>query len=212
MAQRKSTAKHSNVFPLFPTFVWETRLTREVSRKLNCSLLNRLQALMPDVECGQAWQSSHDLHELTELETLVECIHGAATGVLEFLKITYRELEITACWVTVNAPGRGHAAHAHPNSFLSGVYYVQTQDGANTINFHDPRIQTNIIRPPVSELSAANADQAVVKVSDGTLLMFPAWLRHSVDANASEKNRISVSFNLMFAAFAEQLGKPLWGE
>ena len=44
------------------------------------------------------------------------------------------------------------------------------------------------------------------------LLVFPAWLPHSVDANASERPRVSVSSNLMFSSYAERLGSPLWGE
>jgi uncharacterized protein (TIGR02466 family) len=100
--------------------------------------------------------------------------------------------------------------HSHPNNFLSGVYYVQTQPGADTINFHDPRVQTGIIRPPVTELTAHNTDQVVVRVNNGTLLMFPAFLQHSVDRNASTATRISVSFNIMFSGFTENLSKPLW--
>jgi hypothetical protein len=52
----------------------------------------------------------------------------------------------------------------------------------------------------------------VVAVQTGTLLLFPAWLPHSVDANGSERPRISISFNAMFVAFAETLAQPLWGE
>jgi ectoine hydroxylase-related dioxygenase (phytanoyl-CoA dioxygenase family) len=47
-------------------------------------------------------------------------------------------------------------------------------------------------------------------VRDGTLLLFPSYLAHSVDANTSEEERISVSFNVMFSSFAERLSKPLW--
>jgi uncharacterized protein (TIGR02466 family) len=110
----------------------------------------------------------------------------------------------------VLARGASHRRHAHPNNFLSGVYYVRTPAGADTINFHDPRVQGAVIRPPVVELSAANTDQVVVRVCEGTLLMFPAWLEHSVDANASDEERISVSFNVMFSSFTENLSKPLW--
>ena len=108
------------------------------------------------------------------------------------------------------ASGAEHRAHDHPNNFLSGVYYLRTQIGANTINFLDPRSQTGIIRPPVAELTAENTEQVVVRVKDGTLLLFPAYLRHSVDANASKEERISISFNIMFSAFTESLTKPLW--
>jgi hypothetical protein len=50
---------------------------------------------------------------------------------------------------------------------LSGVYYVQVQDGADSINFHDPRAQTAIIRPAVTELTAYNTDQVVLTVNTG---------------------------------------------
>jgi hypothetical protein len=69
-----------------------------------------------------------------------------------------------------------------------------------------------VIRPPVTELTAANTDQVVVRVGNGTLLVFPSYLHHSVDVNASGDIRVSVSFNLMFSAFTTALSKPLWGE
>jgi uncharacterized protein (TIGR02466 family) len=78
------------------------------------------------------------------------------------------------------------------------------------VNFHDPRPQTGIIRPPVTELTADNTDQVVVNVRDGILLLFPAWLVHSVDSNRSAEQRISVSFNMMFRSYAAIMSKPLW--
>ena len=65
-------------------------------------------------------------------------------------------------------------------------------------------------KPTVTELTAENTDQVVVEVSDGTLLLFPSWLPHSVNASASDETRISVSFNLMFPAYTETMSKPLW--
>jgi uncharacterized protein (TIGR02466 family) len=84
-------------------------------------------------------------------------------------------------------PGASHKLHSHANNFLSGVYYARTEPGANTINFHDPRRQTAVIRPPVVELSAENTDQVVIRERDGTLLMFPSYLEHSVDANSGDQ-------------------------
>ena len=127
-----------------------------------------------------------------------------------FIQSATTVFEITGCWANILAKGAAHTAHSHPNNFLSGVYYVRTQSGADTINFHDPRTQTGIIRHPVVELTAENTDQVVVTVKNGTLLMFPAYLHHSVDTNRSEKERVSISFNIMFSAFTENLSKPLW--
>jgi uncharacterized protein (TIGR02466 family) len=66
-------------------------------------------------------------------------------------------LEITGCWANLHSPGAAHRAHSHPNNYLSAVYYVRTWPGADTINFHDPRSQAGVIRPPVTELTAIDS-------------------------------------------------------
>lgn len=212
--ERTSRIANSEVLPLFPTFVWKCQLQPEVYKPINETILTELDALrqsLPELKPGQAWQSMHSLHRLPEFDVLVSCIEDSTRSVLEFLKIGYDAFEITACWANINAKDTPHKMHHHPNNFLSGVYYVQTQEGADTINFHDPRQQTGIIRPPVTQLTAMNTDQAVVRVSDGTLIAFPAWLPHSVDPNISARERISISFNIMFSSFTKGITKPLWG-
>jgi uncharacterized protein (TIGR02466 family) len=166
---------------------------------------------LPALAPGQGWQSFQSLHELDDFRDLMSCVHRVVLGILRFLRIGCDAYQITACWATVLARGAAHPMHQHPNNFLSGVYYVRTHPGANTINFHDPRNQTGIIRPPVFELTAENTDQVVVRVKDGTMLIFPSYLQHSVDASASEDERVSISFNIMFSSFTENLSKPLWG-
>jgi uncharacterized protein (TIGR02466 family) len=211
----KPWSQAAEVVRLFPTFVWKSRLRPEVYEPINATIMARIAALrqgLPGLQAGQAWQSGHGLHKLDELRHLVSCVRSAADAVLVFLRISDASCRITGCWANVNAPGACHRMHTHPNNFLSGAYYVQVEEGADTINFHDPRPQTGIVRPPVTELTPYNTDQVVVRVSTGTLIVFPAWLPHSVDANESAKERISVSFNVMFAAFAETMGHPLWGE
>jgi len=201
------------VLPLFPSFVWKTRLGRDARERVNAAVLERLGALragQPPLGRGESWQSHQELHELAELGELMGFVRACAERVLAFLKVLEGELEVTACWVNVNGPGAGHRTHTHPNNYLSGVYYVRTRAGANTVNFHDPRAQTAVMRPPVTELTGYNTDHAVVEVLDGMLLLFPAWLAHSVDPNRSADERVSVSFNLMFSRYTERMTRPLW--
>src|SRR6266581_3474632 len=203
----------SDVIPMFPTLVWKIQLKADSRALIDAGMLavlERARRDRPRLAPGQGWQSAQTLHRQAEAQHLVSCINKAASGILRFLKTGYEAFEITACWANVLAPGEAHALHSHPNNFLSGVYYLQTAPGTNTINFHDPRAQTGIIRPPVVELTAENTDQVVVEVADGTLLLFPSYLQHSVDANASAGERISLSFNIMFSSFTENLAKPLW--
>ena len=209
----ESWIESSDVVSMFPTFVWNIQLTTNACTSINAKILKTLDEMhrdLPPLAAGQTRQSPRDFHELNAIQGLVVCIQNASASVLKFMRIGYEEIVITGCWANINATGASHEIHNHPNNFLSGVYYVQTQPGADTINFHDPRIQTGIIRPPVTELTAENTDQVVVRVKSGTLLVFPSYMQHSVSPNGSDRDRISVSFNIMFASFTENMSKPLW--
>ena len=205
--------KTSDVISMFPTLVWQISLKpemRDVIATRVTAVLELLRRDLPILTPGQAWQSEQTLHKREEFEELVSCVDHVAASILRFLRIGHDTFEITACWATVLATGAMHKAHSHPNNFLSGVYYVRVSPGSDTICFHDPRRQTYVIRPPVVELTNSNTDQVVVRLANGTLLMFPSYLEHSVDINVSENERISVSFNVMFSSFTETLSKPFW--
>jgi uncharacterized protein (TIGR02466 family) len=216
MAERlRPLLESTDVHGLFPSLVWEFQLREETRGPIDAALgrvLARLRAPLPPLASGAAWQSGFGLHRQAELRELVAVVELASRSVLEFLRTGSGETVITGCWATVLAPGAAHAVHQHPNNYLGAVYYLQVPRGADTVNFHDPRPQAGVIRPPVTELTRENTDQVVFRVRPGRLLLFPAWLPHSVPANAGESERISVSFNLMFAHYAEELGRPLWGE
>lgn len=203
----------TDVLRMFPTFVWKAELNSDLHEKIDQTIIRKLQQIRssePNAALHKAWQSDHDLQKMNEFHKLVSSINEAVVTVLAFLKIGQVDFEITGIWVNMNPPDAVHSKHSHPNNFLSGVYYVQTQKGADTINFHDPRLQTEIMKAPVTELTAENTDQVVVSVKNGAILLFPSWLTHSVDANTSDETRISVSFNIMFSAYAETMSPPLW--
>lgn len=205
--------QNSEVFSLFPTLVWKIQLPSDVVVTQNPAIINLLKKINPDladIKKAASWQSHQSLHEEADLDQVMFCIDRAAHKVLRFLNIVVADIEVTGCWANVCGAGSSHRMHSHPNNYLSGVYYVRAPPGANTINFHDPRAQASIIRPPVTQLTGQNTDQVVVEVTDGTLLMFPSYMLHSVDTNDSHELRISISFNLMFSQFTEKLSRPLW--
>jgi uncharacterized protein (TIGR02466 family) len=215
MGSRRNAALFADSHPIrmFPTLVWRAELTADARAGIDADILKALAEMhktrrLQRIDVG--WQSRHDLQDSKSFANLVACVHAATLEVLDFLKIGREEIAVTGCWVNVLPPGRAHRAHSHPNNYLSGVYYVRTQVGADTVIFHDPRLQTRILRPPVTALTADNTDQVVIKVKDGTLLLFPAWLEHSVDENRSAEDRVSVSFNVMFRNYSELLSAPMW--
>ena len=195
-------AQSAEMLALFPTLVWKTQLKPEAAGPLNDAIRAKLESMMsrhPPLEYAQSFQTSQDLHRLPEFRPLVELIQAAVGGVLDYLDAECRSLVITGCWANVNSPGASHRAHTHPNNFLSGVYYVQTRAGADRIVFDDPRPQSFVVSPLAHEVTLDNAAEIRMTVSDGTLILFPAWLQHRVDDNESSENRISVAFNVMFS-------------
>lgn len=202
----------AEVLHLFPTFLWRADLKPVEFDTLNAALLKTLAEIgapLNGLRRGQNWQSDHALQDDPRLTEMVGIITAASQNLLAYLKID-APLGVTGCWANINAPGTGHRLHSHRNNFLSGVYYVQVQEQADTINFFDPRPQAGVIRPPASQSTAENTEVASLRVTNGTLLLFPAWLPHAVDVNRSQRPRISLSFNLMFRDFAERMGRPNW--
>ena len=165
--QNPSRFESSHALRMFPTFVWRAECKPDIRRSISASFVSKIGDLrrpLPALKPDQSWRSDPTVHRLDEFRELVSCIDEAAAAVLAYLWIACEAFEITACWTHVSAPGAGHGMVSHPNNFLSGVYCVQSQAGADTINFNEPRNQTSIIRPSVTELTAENTDQVIVKV------------------------------------------------
>lgn len=207
------TVEASEIVPLFPTYVWCTQLKQQDYEVINEKIKNKLTELTagnPKLKPGEKWQTEQELHTLKEFKELTAFIHASAQAVLDYMKIAYDNFEITGCWANISAIDAQHVAHFHPNNYLSGVYYVQTQEGADTITFLDPRLQAHLIAPQTTEETPANTGKMRLRVRDGSLVIFPAWLTHAVDPNMSDKERVSVSFNIMFSSFSETIAKPIW--
>ena len=198
---------------LFATPVWVVDFDPDVYKPLNAQIVRHLDAMIearPPTEAGGTLQTDHNLHEFKEFAELVEQINKGTAAVLEFLRISYSRFEITGCWANINPMGGINTPHTHPNNFLSGVYYVQTQPGADSIFFSDPRPQAGVVMPPTNEANVYTTNEVSFDAIEGRLIVFPSWLAHGVPANRSDRDRISVSFNVMFADYRETVSKPTW--
>ncbi|MEM9303026.1 MAG: 2OG-Fe(II) oxygenase family protein [Pseudomonadota bacterium] len=203
------------ILPLFPTFVWYLDLAPEKVTAINAPISSRLDAMIAaktDHVLGQRLQTDQNLHTDPALGGLLPQIAGATRSALDFLKIRYRQFDITGCWANVSWPGTPHKEHCHPNNYLSGVYYVEVPPGGDNITFHDPRVQPNLFMPPTREQNTENAGKMTIGVKAGTLVLFPSWLVHSVQPfqGSSSTRRVSIAFNIMFSDFERDVSPPLW--
>jgi uncharacterized protein (TIGR02466 family) len=200
------------VFNLFPTPVWAKQLPAECAERINEAVIALLDELEPKtVGPGPGdFQTHNDLQLRTELEELMEQAKSAMGEALDTLQVAHHGFQITGCWVNVITRGGSHRSHMHPNNYLSGVYYVSVPGEGGRIMFHEPRIQTKIIQPRAIQKNPYNSNTANIPIRTGAMIIFPAWLSHSVEMSRSESTRISVSFNAMFDDFAERMARPKW--
>jgi uncharacterized protein (TIGR02466 family) len=203
----------TSAMPLFPTFVWMHQLSADDTGRMNNVIRAKLMSLLErnlPAEPGEKLQTEQNLHQLPEFQELTSCILAAASGVRDFMHVAEEGMEITSCWANFHPKGAFNPPHTHPNNYLGGVYYVDTPDNSGSITFEDPRAQPQIVSPRVSQFTAENTGRAIIDVKEGMLLLFPAWLVHTVDPNPSDQIRISISFNLMFPAFTEKVSPARW--
>ena len=203
----------STVHDLFSTPVWVVDLEPSVYETLNAGILRNLDEMIeerPSVNIGGTLQTDNDLHTFGEFSDLTHQILKGTEGVLEFLHVDYDNFEITGCWANINPVGGMNTPHTHPNNYLSGVYYVQTMGATDSIFFSDPRPQATVVRPPVKRESMYTVNEVSIEAREGRLILFPAWLSHGVPPNRGNRDRISVSFNVMFSSYTEEMSKPLW--
>ena len=202
----------TELLPFFPTLVWKAQLTGDYCNTLNAKVLDKVAQIVAKADklpSDKVQQTSHTLYNDPELADLCDLIVAGAKNFLQMTQLPSDNIVITGLWANIAGKGIDHKAHSHPNNYFSGTYYVKTPPGGNRITFHDPRPQPGIIAPQPLKLSSQNAGKITLDIGPGALLLWPSWLRHSVPPNSSDEDRVTVSFNLMFAGYTETRSRPM---
>lgn len=98
---------------------------------------------------------------------------------------------LTQSWLNKTERGQFHHSHYHPNSFLSGVFYLETHD--DMIIFS--QTERKLFSLPPREVTNLNAENFTYKPSAGEILVFPSYFWHQVEVKQTEGSRISLAFN-----------------
>ena len=104
-----------------------------------------------------------------------------------------QRLVVTQCWANKNPPGSKHHEHVHPNSILSGVFYLVQDKTLPPIQFAKT-MQFGIKLDP-KKYNNLNSETFLLPCTNGELILFPSDLKHSVPINNGKEARLSISFN-----------------
>ena len=106
------------------------------------------------------------------------------------------KVKCTSMWAIINRKNSFNIEHTHSNNYLSAAYYVKAPENSGNFKASNPNIINRNMFPKSNQGTELNSNLVSIKVNEGDLLIFPAYLPHSVEENKSEEDRIIISFNL----------------
>ena len=133
------------------------------------------------------------LLEIEELKNIKNFMYESLNKFTKNISQSEQRLVITQCWANKNPPGSKHHEHVHPNSILSGVFYLRQDKTLPPIQFAKS-VQAAMKLDP-KKYNNLNSETFLLPCVAGELLLFPSSLKHSVPTNMGKEARISLSFN-----------------
>ena len=118
-----------------------------------------------------------------------ECIDDYCNTIIN----SNQRLVITQLWGNRNPKGSKHHEHVHPNSIISGVFYLRQDPKLPPIQFSQSNQHGMKLDP--RKYNSYNAETFLLPCTAGELILFPSNLKHSVPINMGDEERISLSFN-----------------
>jgi uncharacterized protein (TIGR02466 family) len=101
---------------------------------------------------------------------------------------------ITQSWLNYTKINQFHHKHSHPNSLVSGVFYINCHKELDKIKFFNDTYKT--IRLKIKDWNIWNSESWWFSVKTGDVILFPSSLTHMVETKQGDNTRISLAFNV----------------
>jgi uncharacterized protein (TIGR02466 family) len=184
----------------FTTPIWECPVSGIDNRSIKDYCL-RVRSEKPGVKISNrgGWHSSELIYPIPQdLETLFNDLNVFVNDVCaRYTGIS--DLRLGNFWININGHHDYNLAHDHQKSILSGVYYVSVpkQNMGDLILERGDNAEFFLTGDINREFTMANASEAVKPAKESTFYLFPSWIKHRVERNESNEERISIAFNFV---------------
>ena len=145
------------------------------------------------------WQSNAITSDDDFFSEFILEIEEQANNFAKELEI-YQKVKLSNLWININGYKDYNRRHNHPESIISGVFYVKVPDKSSKLRFFHPSVNLMVRDWGLNvDFKCNKYTSSIWEIfpEDGKLLLFPSWLDHEVDQNLSQEKRISISFNLV---------------
>lgn len=141
------------------------------------------------------WQS--DSYVETSNDFLIPLLNIIKPKVQEiYIKYgIHRPTKIGSYWFNINTRNNYNIVHRHPKSVFSSVFYFKTSENCGNIIFERPDFLTELNE--FDEQTEYNYSDWFIPPRKNLLIVFPAFLRHGVQPNQNDEERISLAINFI---------------
>jgi len=181
-----------NILTLFPTAVGKFTLDRELTKQ-ELEYIEKAER-----RPNQGNQTSVKNYVLKDkpLKKLNDFLLDSTN---KYFSEVYRpkdnvKIYITQSWLNYTEKNQYHHKHAHPNSFISGVFYASGDVTKDKIHFYGNELYKQIKVEP-TDYNLYNSESWWLEAGTGILYLFPSSLTHMVTTLDHEQTRVSLSFN-----------------
>jgi len=147
------------------------------------------------------WQSYDHFYKHPTFIKFYDYIFFNTKKVISETDINTSGFNIANMWININKKDNHNALHDHPESHLSGVFWIKIPKESGVIQFETPRMfQRNRFLHALGDNAKQNFYldfEWNFEPEEGTIMIFPADLLHRVTPNCSEEDRISIAFNII---------------
>jgi len=102
---------------------------------------------------------------------------------------------ITQSWINYTKENQFHHRHAHPNSFVSGIFYISADKKVDSVTFYKGYLDHKI-KLDITKYNIFSSSSCTFPVETGNILLFRSSLEHAVDKKKGNNIRSSLSFNI----------------
>jgi len=102
---------------------------------------------------------------------------------------------ITQSWLNYTIENQYHHKHEHPNSLVSGVFYINCDENFDKIVFFKKDVYQHI-KLKTKDWNLWNSESWFFELKTGDIILFPSSLTHMVETKKGNNTRISLAFNV----------------
>jgi uncharacterized protein (TIGR02466 family) len=184
----------STINGIFPTPIYMSKLDRDLTKK-ELSFIDKSKL---DLHNNEGNKTSNDNYILNQkvFSKLKEDLDLRVKDYFNKVLSTTDAVTpfITQSWLNYTETNQYHHKHQHPNSLVSGVFYVNCHEELDKIKFFNDTYKT--IKPEIKDWNLYNSESWWFTVKTGDIILFPSSLTHMVENKEGTNTRISLAFNV----------------